>query len=322
VGGTLVERVLVAGGHGPLHQVAAQRDPDPDFPTVAFPNPEEPGALDRLLELAERVGALAALANDPDADRLAVALPHATRSWEVLTGDQLGALLCHHLLDLSQGTPDRLVTSTVVSSRLVARICEHAGVHHAETLTGFKWLCRPAMANPAWTQVLAYEEALGYAVGPAARDKDGITAALVAADLVARLHAAGRTPWDVLDDLGRAHGEHVTANGSHRLDGPGAAERVAALVDRLASRPPTGFGGRPVVGADRPAPDVFRWWLDDDTRVVLRPSGTEPKVKHYCEAVEAVGPTPDSPGAARRRAAARLAGAVADVAALVDRAGD
>jgi phosphomannomutase len=311
VGGDLLEKVLGAAGVGPLHAVAEQRDPDPDFPTVSFPNPEEPGALDRLVELAAAVGADVALANDPDADRLAVVAPDRDGTWRPLTGDEVGALLAHRLLgragDGTDGT-ERLVATTVVSSRLLARLAAEAGVHYEETLTGFKWLCRPGLANPDWRQVLLYEEALGYAVGDGVRDKDGITAALVLVDLVAGLRRQGRDVRDVLDDQARRHGAHVTANGSVRMEGPGARERLAALVEEVAERPPADLAGRPVVRSDRPAPDVLRWWLDDDTRVVLRPSGTEPKLKYYCEAVVAVT---DGVGPARDRGRARLAAVVA-----------
>jgi len=310
VGAALLTRVLTECGHGPLHHVASQRRPDPDFPTVAFPNPEEPGALDRLLALAGRVGAAIAVANDPDADRLALAAPDAGGSWTVLTGDEVGAVLAHRLLALTEGVPDRLLVTTVVSSRLAGAMAAAAGAHFTETLTGFKWLCRPALQHPEWTQVLLYEEALGYAVGPGARDKDGITAALVAADLACALAGQGRTVWDVLDDLAEAHGAHVTDNGSVRLEGPDRGHRLAELGRSMAERPPRSLGGLEVVRTDRPADDVVRLWLADDTRVAVRPSGTEPKCKYYCEAIEAVT---TSPGAARAAARSRLGAVVAEL---------
>ena len=195
-------------------------------------------------------------------------------------------------------------------------MADASGSHFEETLTGFKWLCRPGLAHPDWHQVLLYEEALGYAIGPGCRDKDGITAALVVADLVAGLRAAGRTVGDVLDDLARAFGAHVTANGSVAVEGPGWQDRLAGLVDRLVAARPSHLGGTEVVADDRPAPDVLRLWLADDTRVVVRPSGTEPKLKYYCEAVEAVGD--DGVDAARDRARGRLAPG----GRLRDRAGD
>jgi phosphomannomutase len=229
-------------------------------PPVASPNPEEHGALDHLLALASEIGADVAVALDPDADRLAVALPRrtgGTTAWQQLTGDEVGALLAADLLDATAAvsTPaDRLLVTTVVSSRLVPAMALAAGVHHEVTLTGFKWLCRPAMDHPELRQLLAYEEALGYAVGAEARDKDGITAAVAVLCALDSWRRAGRSPWDVLDDLAR------TAS----------------------------VGGVQIVSVDHPTPDITRMELVDRTRVILRPSGTEPKLKYYVEAVEPV----------------------------------
>lgn len=322
VGAELLDRVLRAGGHDDVHAVEVQRRPDPDFPTVAFPNPEEPHALDELLGLAGRVDAQLALANDPDADRLAVAVPDRDGGWTVLSGDELGALLAWRLLATPTSPPaedggarPRLLATTVVSSRLVSRLAAAAGAEFRETLTGFKWLCRPALEHPEWEQVLIYEEALGYAIGAEARDKDGIVAALVAADLVAELSLQGRRVPDVLDELAETHGAHVARNGSVRLTGPGWQDRLAALVDDLVARPPETLGGLAVTGSDRPAHDVLRLWLEDDTRVVVRPSGTEPKLKYYCEAIE---PVRGDVAAARAAARARLDRVVADLRALLE----
>ena len=167
-------------------------------------------------------------------------------------------------------------------------MADAAGVHFVETLTGFKWLCRPGIEHPEWHQVLLYEEALGYAIGPGVRDKDGITAALVAADLAVHLAAAGRSVWDLLDDLAVEHGAHVTSNGSIRLDADGL-DRASERIWTLADDPARAMPGRTITAVDRPAHDVLRLWLADETRVVIRPSGTEPKVKYYCEAIEPVG---------------------------------
>jgi phosphomannomutase len=288
VGGELCARALSAIDGLTVVVVDEQETPDPDFPTVADPNPEHAATLSAVIELAERSGADLAIALDPDADRLAVALPgrSSEEPWQALRGDQVGALLAAHLLSTTTGT-DRLFTTTVVSSRLVPAMCRAAGVHHVETLTGFKWLCRPGIEHPEWRQLLAYEEALGYAVGPGARDKDGITAAVATIDAVSRWAAAGRTSWDVLDDLAARHGLHVQRNGSVRPDRPGSGP-TAALVRaarRLVAQPPSTVAGRRIEHTDRPAPDVARWYLDDDTRIVVRPSGTEPKVKYYLETI-------------------------------------
>jgi phosphomannomutase len=296
-----------------LHHVAAQRDPDPDFPTVADPNPEHADTLAALLELAEAVDADVALALDPDADRLAVALPRPDGRWCPLGGDRTGAFLAADLLAHSASgptDPPRLIATTLVSSRLVPAMCAASGVHHVETLTGFKWLCRPGLAHPEWHQLLLYEEALGYAVGPDARDKDGITAALAVLVAVGAQRLAGRSVWDVLDDLALAHGAHVQRNGSVRRRGD--AEHVDVLLDRLAT---TTLGGIAVRGLDRPTRDIVRMELEDRTRVIVRPSGTEPKVKHYVEAIETVEASDGGPAAARARATARLAPVVDELIA-------
>lgn len=305
VGADLLDRAVGAMAGIELHHVDAQRDPNPDFPTVSDPNPEHPATLAALLELADRIDADVALALDPDADRLAVALPGPDGGWRPLSGDQTGAVLAADLLAHTPSgptDPPRLIATTIVSSRLVPAMCATAGVHHVETLTGFKWLCRPGLAHPQWRQVLLYEEALGYAVGADARDKDGITAAMALLVAVGSQHLAGRSAWEVLDDLAVAHGAHVQRNGSVRRRGAG--ERVDELLDRLAAT--TSLGGIAVRNLDRPAQDIVRMELEDRTRVIVRPSGTEPKVKHYVEAIETVAPAGDDPAAARSRADDRL----------------
>jgi phosphomannomutase len=295
VGDGLLSLALASLTGVEAHPVATQRHPDPDFPTVASPNPEEPSTLAQLLALARQVDADVALALDPDADRLAVALPRRSAggtTWQQLTGDQVGALLTADLLASTPGGRERLVASTVVSSRLVPAMCRAAGIHHAETLTGFKWLCRPAIAQPELRQLLAYEEALGYAVGPTARDKDGITAAVAVLCALGGWRRRGRSAWDVLDDLARRHGAHVTRNGSLPLD---PSRDLAPAMAALAAGPT--LGGAEVRSVDHPAPDITRLELAEGTRVVVRPSGTEPKVKYYVEAIEAVGPDGDVPDA-------------------------
>lgn len=304
VGGGLLARLLNHAGHAEVHPVVEQEMPDPDFPTVSFPNPEEPGATDLLAARMAATDAHIGLAVDPDADRVAVLVRDRDGAPRQLTGDQVGALLGEWLLAEVTSGADRLVVTTVVSSSLLAKIADAHGAHHAETLTGFKWLSRPAMQHPEWTQVLAYEEAIGYAIGPDARDKDGLSAALAVASMAAFEESRGRTLLDALDDLHRRHGAHVTDNFSLRDDRPGARERRDALLAELAASPPGHVGDAPVSDFRWLAPDVLRIDLEGNVRVLVRPSGTEPKLKCYVEAIEAV---PDGDvDAARELAMARL----------------
>ncbi|CCM63270.1 MULTISPECIES: phospho-sugar mutase [Candidatus Neomicrothrix] len=310
VGGAPLLQLLGAAGYTSVTPVPEQQVPDPDFPTVAFPNPEEPGALDAAIALATELGADLILANDPDADRLAVAVPDADDQWHTLTGNEVGALLAWWALQRSQGLPDRLLATTMVSSQLLEKMATQAGVHYAETLTGFKWLCRPALAHPQWLQLVAYEEAMGYAVGPGCRDKDGLLAALAVADLCGRLLNTGSDPLAVLDRLTREHGVHTTSQVSVRFDSTGWARNRDALVARLESNPPTALGGRLVESVDRPSDDLVRLFLRGGDRVAFRPSGTEPKFKAYLEVVEQVAGGSRAGErilrAARRRAGTRL----------------
>jgi phosphomannomutase len=304
VAGELMLRAIRRAGFAEPHVVAAQAEPDPDFPTVAFPNPEEPGALDLALADAGRLGADMVLASDPDGDRLAVAVPGPP--WRVLTGDQLGALLGASLLERTAG--DRLAVSTIVSSTLLSKIAAAAGVRYAETLTGFKWIVRAGDQMPGTRFVFGYEEALGYAVGDVVRDKDGIGAALAMLRLAAAAKAAGGSVLDVYDELETAHGVHLTAQITVRTAGQ------ARLMRRLRAGPPTALAGQPVTGvadlsgghagAGLPPADVLIFRLSG-ARVVLRPSGTEPKVKCYLEIVEPLAGR--SLAAAREAAAGRLA---------------
>ena len=285
VGGRLAVEVLRRAGFADVHVVAAQSRPDPDFPTVAFPNPEEPGALDLLLALARDVGADVAFALDPDADRLSVATPAG--GWRALSGDEVGALLGWWLLEHTSGD-DRVVATTIVSSTLLGKMAAAAGVTYRETLTGFKWLARTP--GPGERLVYAYEEALGHCVGPAVRDKDGMTAGLVFAELVAALDAEGRTPLDALAALDARFGAHATGAVSVRTTaGPG-------LLQRLRDDPPAELAGQAIADvADLaqgwrglPSTDGLRLGLaDGGGRVVIRPSGTEAKLKGYVEVVAA-----------------------------------
>jgi phosphomannomutase len=308
VAGRLMLRLLRLAGFAAPHVVAAQAEPDPDFPTVAFPNPEEPGALDLALADARRLGADLVVASDPDGDRLAVAVPDDD-GWRVLTGDQVGALLGASLLDrtASQQAPEsRLVASTVVSSTLLSKIAAAAHVQYAETLTGFKWIARAADGVPGARFVFGYEEALGYAVGDVVRDKDGFGAALAMLRLAEEAKSADRSVLNVYDDLERTYGVHLTSQLTLRT-----ADQ-AHVMRRLRAAPPDAFGGEPVAGLTDlaegagvvPRADVLIFRLAGG-RVVLRPSGTEPKIKCYIEITETA--TGRSLAAARAAAAARLA---------------
>ena len=283
VGGAVAVETLRRAGFDHVHTVGAQFAPDPDFPTVAFPNPEEPGATDALLTLAADVGADVAIALDPDADRCAVGIP-TTSGWRMLSGDETGWLLGDYILShrhTENATETRIVASTVVSSRMLAAIAAHYGAVHVETLTGFKWLAR-ADENVPGTLVYAYEEAIGHCVDPAAvRDKDGISAAVLVCDLVAALMAQGRSVPETLDELARRHGVHEVAAVSRRVAG---IDEAADLMRRLRADPPDRLAGFSSTTTDITDALIFTGG-DDETsvRVVVRPSGTEPKLKCYLE---------------------------------------
>ena len=308
--GVILAAFLRAGFSAPV-VVASQSAPDPDFPTVVFPNPEEPGAIDEALALAALVDADLVLANDPDADRLAVAVPDPSvvspgnpSGWRMLRGDEVGALLGAHILARGVGAED-VFASSIVSSRLLAAMAAGAGITHQETLTGFKWISRVAGLR------YGYEEALGYCVDPhQVRDKDGVSAALLMAELAAGQRAQGRSLLDVLDDLALAHGVHATDSFAVRVDDLGV---IGALMTQLRQEPPTVLGGVPVSRIDDlsegseqlPPTDGLRYRLEDESRVIVRPSGTEPKLKVYLEAIVAVEPS-SGLAAAKEEARGRL----------------
>jgi len=303
----LALRAFEQAGFSEPDVVEAQAEPDPDFPTVAFPNPEEPGALDLALALARRSGADLVIANDPDGDRLAVAIPDAAApgGWRTLTGDQVGALLGAYLLERLPASDDRLVVSTIVSSTLLSRIAAAAHARYAETLTGFKWIVRAAESQPGARFVLGYEEALGYAVTDVVRDKDGIGAALAILGLATTARSRGETLVECYDALEIAHGVHLTTQLTVATSAP------ADVTARLRAAAPT-FLGREAVASvadltggrgELPSADVLIYRLAG-ARVVIRPSGTEPKLKAYLEVVEPLaGRRLDE---ARRAAAAKL----------------
>ena len=319
VGDATLRAVLAAAGWPAPVPVAAQRQPDPAFPTVPYPNPEASGVLDLARETAEREGADLVLANDPDADRLAVMVPGAA-GWRMLTGDELGALLgdavLRRLARSSPGGPSGpdgpppVVATTVVSGSLLRRLARAAGVRCVTTLTGFKWIARAGGADGAL--VYGYEQALGYAVRPdLVADKDGISAALLVLQVAAQEAAAGRALSDRLDDLAVAHGLHITGQRGLRADGPAGLAQLSDAVERIRKEPPRALAGHPVTVTDlldgaegvvdlaggraercpgQPIPpaNVLIWHVGDDARVMIRSSGTEPELKIYAEVVRAV----------------------------------
>ncbi|MEP7089778.1 MAG: phospho-sugar mutase [Nocardioidaceae bacterium] len=281
VGGSAVVDVLARTGFPAPHVVPAQAEPDPDFPTVAFPNPEEPGAMDLAMQLAAEVSADLVVANDPDADRCAVALP-GPHGWRMLRGDEVGALLGDFLL---RSGVEGVYASSIVSSSLLGELASSHGQPHRETLTGFKWIGRvDGLA-------FGYEEALGYCVAPRlVRDKDGVSALLRIVELAALLRSEGRTLADRLDDIAREHGLYATDQLSVRVSD---LARITETMDRLRSQPPAILGGLLVEQVEDlaegseglPPTDGVRFRLADRARVIVRPSGTEPKVKCYLEVV-------------------------------------
>jgi phosphomannomutase len=324
VGYGSVRRVMEAAGYG-IVPVEEQRDPDADFPTVRFPNPEEPGALDLAKALAAERDADLVVANDPDADRLAVVVPTAS-GWRPLTGNEVGCLLAEDLLTHGPSDRERMVATTLVSSTLLSRIAAHHGVQYRETLTGFKWIANAAIPFDAdgGRFVIGYEEALGYSVGDVVRDKDGVSAVLLFVDLVAHLAARGETVFDALEALYRRHGVHASRQVSQKATGAAGASRIRGMMARLRDKEVATLAGSDVVNrtdvltgvsidlatgsvgrVQLPKSNVLAWTLADGSRILARPSGTEPKIKFYYEAVVpmAEGERLDD---AERRAEARL----------------
>jgi phosphomannomutase len=304
VGAPVLTAAFARANFAPPVTVPEQLQPDPDFATVAFPNPEEPGATDLLLRTAIAAQADIAIANDPDADRCAVAIPTAT-GWRMLRGDEVGVLLADHLM--RRGIRGCYAT-TIVSSSMLRALARARGVDYAETLTGFKWIVR---ADPA-RLAFGYEEALGYCVAPDhVRDKDGITAALLVAELAAGLKAELRTLGDRLDDLAREFGVYATDQISVRVTQLSAIEEA---MEVLRAKPPAALLDEPVTAIEDRAPDADVVTVRTaSARVVVRPSGTEPKLKVYLELREPVPADGDVP-AARERARAGLAALGTEIA--------
>ncbi len=309
VGGETAVKVMRLAGFAEPHVTEEQFHPDPAFPTVAFPNPEEPGAMDLAMALAVKVGADLVVANDPDADRAAVAVP-GPHGWRMLRGDEVGALLADFLL--RQGVQGTYACS-IVSSSLLGKMAHAHGQPYVETLTGFKWIGRvPGLA-------FGYEEALGYCVAPElVKDKDGVSALLRIVELAARLRAEGRTLSDRLDEIATTYGLHATDQLSVRVTD---LSLIADAMAKLRATPPASLGGLTVDRvddlnqgtADLPPTDGLRYHLAEGARVIVRPSGTEPKIKCYLEVVVPVDPE-GGVDAARIAAAGRLDAIRADLA--------
>jgi phosphomannomutase len=342
--GTLRAVLATAGWPAPVPVVAQQR-PDAAFPTLPYPNPEEPGVLDLARETAEQVGADLVLATDPDADRLAVMVP-GPAGWQALTGDELGALLGDATLTrLARGEPvadsggrPPVVANTVVSGSLLRRLADAAGVRCVTTLTGFKWIARAGGDDGL---IYGYEQATGYAVRPdLVADKDGISAALLVLQLATEEAQRDRTLLDRLDDIALAHGLHVTGQRLLHADGAAGLAQLADAVERVRKEPPRLLDGQPVTvtdlrdgapgvvdlaggraerspGQPLPAADVLIWHAGGDARVMIRPSGTEPELKIYAEAVRPVR-SRDELAAARACASEQIERMLAAAAATLE----
>ena len=326
VGGQWVLRALGAAGFVHVHPVPEQQQPDGEFPTVRFPNPEEPGALDLSLALAEKVGADLILANDPDADRLAVVAREASGKLRQLTGNEVGVLLGHYALTETRPLPSRpLVMATIVSSAQLGQIAGEQGARYEETLTGFRWICNRALELESDEEarfLFGYEEALGYTVGTAVRDKDGVGAALVFADLAGWCRSRGATVPEHLEQIQRRHGLFLARQVSFRFPGIEGPATISRVMQGFRERPPGHVGERAVrltkdylegvarsAGHEQrlalPSSNVIAFDLGDGDRVTLRPSGTEPKIKYYFELRERPG-AGESVEAARARGEQRL----------------
>jgi len=332
-GNRLVRLVFERAGFDNVETVPAQAEPDGDFPTVAFPNPEEPGALDLAYGLGKREDAALIIANDPDVDRLAVAVrdKHGG-NYVQLTGNQVGALLGHYLLTQGKdkGAEKRLTIASLVSSPMLGVMARALGVRYEETLTGFKWIANRAMEleQEGYRFVFGFEEALGYTVGSLVRDKDGIGAALLLAELAAVRHAEGKTLLDELEDLSRRYGLFVSSQKSITLPGQAGLAQIGLIMDRLRASPPLEIGAYKVVAMNDykkqirtssggstsvlslPPSNVLAFELEGNNRVIARPSGTEPKIKFYFDLCE-----PMTTGEALHDAEGRARGKVAELTA-------
>ncbi|MEW6894023.1 phospho-sugar mutase [Trueperella pyogenes] len=316
VGKSLVHPLLAAVGFADVVDVASQVEPDPAFPTVAFPNPEEAGALDEAIAVAQAVDADIIIASDPDADRCSAAIP-TPNGWRQLSGDEIGAILGEQVgaAAKASGTAGTLASS-IVSSQLLEQIARVHGLGYRSTLTGFKWIAR------APEILFGYEEAIGFCCYPdLVKDKDGVSAALVLAITAAKMKAEGKSLQDVLDALAIRHGVYLTAPVTVRVDD---LSIIPATMAKVRKEPPTELIGVPVASIedlsegspDLPPTDALRILTAEGDRVIVRPSGTEPKVKCYLEVIVPVADAEDL-SRARTAAAERMERFKADVSQML-----
>ncbi len=306
VGGRIAVDALTQAGFSPVVVVTEQHEPNPDFPTVKFPNPEEKGAMALATAYAERDRSDLVLVNDPDADRLAVMARDAGGTLRMLSGNEVGLLLGHFLMSHAVVSKP-LVVSTIVSSAQLGAIARSRGVRHEETLTGLKWVANRAIAlsSEGYSLVLGFEEALGYCVGTVVADKDGISAALVVADMAAWCHSRGQTLLTYLEEIQRSHGIYLSHQFNATLPGAAGAQAIASLMDSLRRAALKQIGAKKVSARNDflrrermiaddvrplefPASNVLSWEFEDGGRIIARPSGTEPKIKFYFEVCETV----------------------------------
>ncbi len=305
VGAQILEEVFHSNGFDKIHTVKEQAQPDGRFPTVTFPNPEEKGAMDLVLALGEKVKADLVLANDPDADRLAAAVRNEKDTFTMLTGNEIGIILGHHMLDLAgSNAANSLVVNSIVSTSLLGRIAQKKGAKHRDTLTGFKWIANTAMKVEQENKcnfVFGFEEALGSTVGTVVRDKDGISAALVFSKLAANLKKEGKSIWSWLTDIYREFGLYQTRQRSLTLKGQAGLQKIQSIMENTRKKTPKTIGPYTIesymdiqssyiqdaqgkkTSLDLPSSNVVIFGLSSNGRVILRPSGTEPKLKIYYE---------------------------------------
>ncbi|MFO0684620.1 MAG: phospho-sugar mutase [Sandaracinus sp.] len=335
VGDVPTRRALAEAGFTQVRSAQAQAKPDGAFPTVRFPNPEEKGAMDLVLALARETKADLVIANDPDADRLAIAVPRGDGGYQQLTGNDVGCLLAHYLLSEGDPSGERAVLSSIVSSPMLGAIARAHGAYWEETLTGFKWIANRAMDLEAQGKrfVMGYEEALGYTIADVVRDKDGVSAALVFADLAAWCRSRGTTVLGEMDAMARRYGLYLSRQVSVTMKGQDGAAQIAQIMSAVRAAPPSALAGKEVDaildleararirGETReplalPSSNALALELEGGHRVMLRPSGTEPKIKYYFDVVERVKEG-ESVEAARARGEKELSALVEAFVAMV-----